>query len=269
MKKKQGFFYLVDWKRYLKNPFWFGNKTNSNSWKLLGISHFSAQFEASAFQPHWKPLIPILKLVCLKRNLSRFCHLRKYHVKSWCASLFFCCLLEKCEWMDADSAGSLRAKVLLSRHRILMLIQGGGSDHLLIQGSCGLCTRGIWTAALIQLLSVRPPLPLLLRSPCLLRLVCSLSDIDHVRQQTPEQAQPGGVGVGHAGTSQHLRKQHKGGAGSFERSRVLRSLKDGGEKKISQYCEMILFVCLSRVVNWSHFHWFTGFTVIKGLLHHH
>lgn len=41
--------------------------------------------------------------------------------------------------------------------------------------------------------------------------VCSLSDIDHIRKQTPEQAQPGGVGVGHTGTSQHLRKQHKTG----------------------------------------------------------
>lgn len=90
----------------------------------------------------------------------------------------------------------------------------------------------VLAAALIQLLSVRLPLCLCDALVVYLAFVCSLSDIDHIRKQTPEQAQPGGVGVGHAGTSRHLRKQHQ------DRSRVLRSLKQRQEKKTLRFSTM-------------------------------
>lgn len=96
---------------------------------------------------------------------------------------------------------------------------------MLIQGGCGVkeswyLSGGADTVVICQAVSVW-------RSPCLPCLVCSLSDIDHIRKQTPEQAQPGGVGVGHAGTSQHLCKQHK--VDGLNGSKVLRSLKLGGK----------------------------------------
>lgn len=63
---------------------------------------------------------------------------------------------------------------------------------------------------------------------CLRCIVCSLSDTDHIRKQTPEQAQPGGVGVGHTGTSQHLRKQHKKGLISTYQSPTQPHVRLGG-----------------------------------------